>query len=518
MRSPYPRTSFLIAAMALVAAGCGGGDGESGTDSGTDTASDPGLIDVADTDVPTAPDVFDPGPGSEDVTVAKDPGVDLPEDPGLKDPGVADPGGLKDPGGGDPGTTDPGSEPGKDVQEPAVCAQLFDEYFAFADSLNVCDGPGQCTRIQSSICAKGKGCQGLLVSSQADWSALLAKANDYGAAGCTLIDDTCECPAPFDKGFGCASGQCVACEYACDMDCVCKKDAAGCDIPECEVDQCQTLLGQITSYAQANDDCTVSSGCAAFQHPICGTFGCFSIGVAAQTDLEPLTTWANEAQALACDDFTCGCIEFSMPACLDGTCRACPPDCTGTCEGMKTAILEEAARLNTCQWTEECWDEVTAICNIPELPCGYSPVLAGENTDLLFNLSEAYVDANCNEPDCGCPPPPDTLYCVEGTCTATPACDKIQARLQDIAADPGAVACSVADDCALAYSDYEPFCPPPDACWCAIALGQAAATEWEYMLEAAEAQGCVTTTKCPCDEVDCTQPQVACTGGVCTVI
>ncbi len=491
-----------------------------------DVAGDPGVVDRGGDpgeDLgwldPGSPDAGVPDPGVPDDTVA-DPGR---PDPGIKDPGTPDPGegdpGTADGGTSDPGVLDaggePGPDPGPDVAD--LCPSLADDYFGLAEDLAACQGPGECTRIPSAICAYGKGCGGLLVSSAADLGALQAKAQEYQAMGCPLTDETCQCPQPVDFGYGCEDGTCVACTYQCDLSCPCAKDEAGCDLPECDEAACDEALAAVDQFVAAHGACTDAQQCVAFEYPICDTFGCFQVAVNAQADLATLTDLAIQAQAAGCEDFSCGCeAPPPAPACIEGLCRLCPPDCGTTCEGIGAAILAEADTLNHCEWTDECWTEDTGVCNLPGLPCGYVPVQAGSNTDLIYELAQAYVALEC-QTGCSCEPPPETLYCIGGRCLAEPTCEQLIAHAQALLADPASTTCALNTDCQLVHGEVPPVCAPDNACWCAVAVNAAALVEFEYLMDAIQARGCGTGGLCACDAVECSEPKAACAAGSCVL-
>ncbi len=408
--------------------------------------------------------------GGQDVVppldAAGDPGVvdraaDPGEDPGFPDPGLpGDP--VPDPGRPDPGVTDPGSpDPGEG--DPWT----LDDDTADPGLPDPGGDPG---------------------------------ADSVGEPGVDSGPD----PRPD-----------VVCAYQCDLPCPCAKDEAGCDLPECDEAACEAALAAVDQFVAAHGACADAQQCVAFEYPICDTFGCFQVAVNAQADLVLLTDLAVQAQAAGCEDFSCGCEDPpAVPACIEGLCRLCPPDCGTTCEGIGAAILAEADTLNHCEWSDECWTEDTGVCNLPDLPCGYVPVQAGSDTGLIYELSQASVALGC-QAGCSCGPPPETLYCIGGRCLAEPSCEQLIAHAQAVLADPASTTCGSNTDCQLVNGDVPPLCAPDDACWCAVAVNSAALMEFEYLTDAILARGCGTGGLCACDAVECSEPKAACAAGSC---
>lgn len=188
------------------------------------------------------------------------------------------------------------------------------------------------------------------------------------------------------------------------------------------------------------------------------------------------------------------------------------------CALKAAAIVQEAARINSCAWMKECVDNPTGICNIPELPCGqvWMKVATPENT--IDELGAAYIQAGCNG-SCNCPEPPETLFCIDGTCRATASCPEILARIDALKSAPGATQCAADADCVAGYSDKSPLCAPADACFCTFALGSTYMSEVQELIDIAAGQGCTTMAPvCECIAEDCKTRTPKCTGGQCEMV
>ncbi|MBM4386961.1 MAG: hypothetical protein FJ088_04430, partial [Deltaproteobacteria bacterium] len=212
------------------------------------------------------------------------------------------------------------AEDAADLQQDAGddCQKLFTSYFDEAAKLDFCYAPGQCKHINSDICAQYKGCAGFFINESAGTTKLEQIAFMYKSLGCPVIDETCECPAIDFVASGCYQGKCQPCGYICNMDCACKKDIFGCDLPECEEEDCFDVIGKIDSEIEKLKGCGGTFDCSLFEYPICGTAGCFQAAVSKQGDYSDLFELAEQATQLQCAGFTCGCGYAGMPICVDG--------------------------------------------------------------------------------------------------------------------------------------------------------------------------------------------------------
>jgi hypothetical protein len=230
---------------------------------------------------------------------------------------------------------------------------------------------------------------------------------------------------PTDAAPADAPGADVACTYTCTLtQCECRQDEHGCDLPECA--ECATLAPAAEAAAEAAaTGCVGVDSCARFEWPICGSFGCFQRAVRADADLAALAAAAQAAAQASCAGYTCGCGPAEgVPACLDGTCRLCPPDCGASCEDLAATIDARIATLAT-----GCTDDADCVV-LPATPCelgtsvechafgvraDQTAALAGSGVP---GLLAAYVDpaTACDWADCDCQ---DTIpRCQAGVCHA----------------------------------------------------------------------------------------------------
>lgn len=205
----------------------------------------------------------------------------------------------------------------------------------------------------------------------------------------------------------------------CALNCVCKKDYNGCPLPECESAACLDLMGQIDALKPKVTACTSDKGCQPFEFPICGSVGCFQLGVGVGNDLSELENLAGKAGAAQCSGFHCGCGPAPPTYCLGGKCRTCPPDCDGTCDEKLAALVATAQQLASyCGTDSDCTVVGTAMCPVGGLPCGGIAVNKNAKTDGLLGLVAAY-SAPCGAAMCKCAVPGPAV-CVKGKCTVAP--------------------------------------------------------------------------------------------------
>ena len=180
---------------------------------------------------------------------------------------------------------------------------------------------------------------------------------------------------------------------------------------------CPQILAKIDALKPALSQCTNQAGCQNFEYPICGSFGCFQLPVAANADTTQLQSLSEQAAALSCEPFQCGCGEQLSPSlCLGGYCRSCPPDCAGSCEDLTQALLTTAHNANVCASDKDCVVVSTGLCPVGDLPCGGLYVNTYTKQETLQAVITAFSQA-CGASTCKCAVPP-TPSCVGGKCVA----------------------------------------------------------------------------------------------------
>ena len=270
---------------------------------------------------------------------------------------------------------------------------------------------GECATVKTTVC----GLCTVLAGGGADTSALEDAAAAWEAAcGSAAPDDCCQAPPP--AALGCLGGQCVGCDYVCNMDCVCKKDPAGCDLPVCEEVECSAIEGSIAALLPGLSGCASAGDCMLFEYPICGSAGCFQRAVSKDADLTDLWDLAQQAQTAGCSGFTCGCGYGAMPVCLQAQCTLCPgPGCAPSCENLLATIKAEAALAKGCVSDADCMLLDSPICAEPGLGC-YAIAVA-TTTPIQNNLGallELYTTKGCPTADCDCDQP--KAHCDGGSC------------------------------------------------------------------------------------------------------
>jgi len=180
---------------------------------------------------------------------------------------------------------------------------------------------------------------------------------------------------------------------------------------------CPQILAKIDALKPALSQCTNQAGCQNFEYPICGSFGCFQLPVAANADTTQLQSLSEQAAALSCEPFHCGCGEQLSPSlCLNGYCRSCPPDCAGSCEDLTQALLTTAHNANVCASDKDCVVVSTGLCPVGDLPCGGLYVNTYTKQETLQAVITAFSQA-CGASTCKCAVPP-APSCVGGKCVA----------------------------------------------------------------------------------------------------
>ncbi|MBI5609724.1 MAG: hypothetical protein HY902_12700 [Deltaproteobacteria bacterium] len=249
-------------------------------------------------------------------------------------------------------------------------------------------------------------------------------AQDGAPAADSLADATVSDVAVSDTSPGQDADSSVDVSYdagcgPCTLNCVCKKDYNGCPLQECESATCVDLMGQITALEPKLTACTKDKGCQPFEFPICGSVGCFQLGVGVGNDLSALENLAGKAGAASCSGFHCGCGPAPPTFCLGGKCRTCPPDCDGTCDEKLAALVGTAQQLASfCGSDSECTVVATGMCPVGGLPCGGIAVNKYAKTDALLGLVAAYTGP-CGAAMCKCAVPGPAV-CLKGKCTVAP--------------------------------------------------------------------------------------------------
>lgn len=193
-------------------------------------------------------------------------------------------------------------------------------------------------------------------------------------------------------------------------------DAAAADAADVPA-SCPALLAKIAALKPALTACTAQVGCQTFEYPICNSVGCFQMPLAANADLAALESLAQQAAALSCPPFHCGCGEMPKPSyCLGGQCRSCPPDCDGSCEELKTALIKAAHANDWCSSAKDCVTLSTGLCPVGDLPCGGLWVNSYANQQNLLAIVGAY-SAACGASTCKCAVP-GPAACVKGKCVS----------------------------------------------------------------------------------------------------
>ena len=299
----------------------------------------------------------------------------------------------------------------------STCGELSVAYNAEAAALNECTQGSDCEWVTHPVC--GSGCA-VAVNATADHTALEAAWQAFSTAGCVpdpIVPECCDLAPPM-WGFGCAAGKCQPCNYKCALDCTCKKDASGCDLPECENTGCSALTQAVEDAVSANDGCATNGDCMRFEHPICGTIGCYQRAVSQNAPLAQLSTLAQAAQDAGCEPFHCGCGPEGEPLCVNGSCALCPgsPGCPTTCEELRAAIHEVAATGSACTSSTDCTMLFTPFCDAGKgLGCYALAVSGYVAVNAATGLLKQFNDLKCGGDDCDCFGA-EVPICKDGAC------------------------------------------------------------------------------------------------------
>jgi hypothetical protein len=114
---------------------------------------------------------------------------------------------------------------------PASCDALEEWFDAHHDDLRGCASDGDCVNEYGACATFLRQCHyGISRESRPTFDAVRRQLD---ALHCRPDDIACE-PCPAATPARCLAGRCEAgCEYVCNMDCECERDARGCDLPRC---------------------------------------------------------------------------------------------------------------------------------------------------------------------------------------------------------------------------------------------------------------------------------------------
>ena len=219
------------------------------------------------------------------------------------------------------------------------------------------------------------------------------------------------------QGSDTASG----CAYVCNIDCPCKKDFDGCDLPECESSSCQQILTEANQLlADAAQGCTASSQCMMFDYPVCGTFGCFQGPVNTSLNLQPLNLIAQQGVEEQCSGFHCGCMLPDAPTvCLDQSCVSCEnaSACTD-CNQLTTLIKEEAAfHAKGCESDEDCGLSIVDQCSMgPQIVCHGYAYNQSKGPGKVLELMSLFTSPENECPWSQCDCESSAVHCNQGIC------------------------------------------------------------------------------------------------------
>ncbi len=218
---------------------------------------------------------------------------------------------------------------------------------------------------------------------------------------------------PPDTGSGCT--------YVCDIDCQCKKDVDGCDIPECESDACLKILTEANQLlADAAGGCKASSQCKMYDYPICGSFGCFQGPVNDTLDLLPLNLAAQQGVEKTCSGFHCGCMLPEAPtACFEGSCISCEgSSACSDCAKLTTMIEQDAAFAAAgCVNDNDCEIAIVDQCNMgPHIVCHGYAYNTSKGPGKVIDLMSLFTDPENGCPWTQCDCQASVVHCEQGKC------------------------------------------------------------------------------------------------------
>jgi len=334
--TPHSRTTptvalFAIALALATATGCTGetstveeedtatiqdtrGDGEADTQASDTRVEDTARTDTnaADTDTPdtTPTDTATADTGPSDTMIAD------ASDTTVSDTTASD-------------TADTAADTTDAADGTDVCAAaetLVDN--AREEAAAGCTRATECGSRYNPLCPDG-GCHTHFYLGN-DLSTLDAANTSYQDNQCGS-GAVCDCLPP-PEALACVDGACTecpqTCDYQCALDCVCYKDACGCDQPFCNDGSqasCDALEARMVEAAADMATCTTDDDCVIDYSPLCPELGCH-LAVnrhAPRGELQRLVDAYTQNQ---CSFAVCSC----TPPPSDAVCN------NGVCEGAAT--------------------------------------------------------------------------------------------------------------------------------------------------------------------------------------
>ena len=201
---------------------------------------------------------------------------------------------------------------------PRTCETVTADLRAERETASVCARSSECAVRTHPTCPEG-GCFAYYNAGY-DLDAMMGYEAEWGALACRE-GAACRC-APPPETLACVGGhcgECGACEYTCAIDCVCARDACGCDLPICQT-SCMDLVAAMQQAAEDVAGCTSDADCTTTTSPLCPELGCF-IPHNREASLAHIQALVSQWDAASCRTAACRCIAEPPPvACRDGVC------------------------------------------------------------------------------------------------------------------------------------------------------------------------------------------------------
>jgi hypothetical protein len=211
------------------------------------------------------------------------------------------------------------------------------------------------------------------------------------------------------------------CPYVCDIDCQCKKGFDGCDLPECESDNCLQIMTQANQVlADAANGCVASSQCKMFEYPICGSFGCFQGPVNDTLDLLPLNLVAQQGVDELCSGFHCGCMLPEGPtACFENSCISCDDsNVCSDCDKLTEMIVADSTfAAEGCTTDDDCEVAIVDHCSMgPHIACHGFAYNKAKGPGKVLELMNLFTkqENGCPWTQCDCEA--SSVQCDQGKC------------------------------------------------------------------------------------------------------
>lgn len=366
--------------------------------------------DVPAPDLPVADAGSDPGPGD---AASSDPGgADLPLPDLVVDPGPGDLAPV-DPGSGDlhadlgpgelpadPGPADLPVDPGQPPDVSCRAGQVV-----FPDFERACGLDADCgLAFHQADCCGSIEVRGIRADRLDDFQAAedVCRAQ-WPACGCAgripTADDGSTSGDLGDFEVSCESGQCRS------------RAVAGCGDLERRVEEALAVV----------DACSPGSVCVLREMgPICGSFSCRQVAVAAGASPEGLAVLdvlGGEGMTKGCKDFHCGCDYLGVPSCVEGHCRLLPPgdDCQAVKDRLDAFLADPATR--TCGKDADCAGTTVTFAPFCTTECACAVVTNQAAATGVQTLSSQWQQLGCPIESCACTKCATILRCVEGRCT-----------------------------------------------------------------------------------------------------